>query len=346
MTATNDPLPHVTLIVGEEEFLVDRAISRITAAARGREDPAGRSGRDGRGDPDGPGGASDSGEEVEVHQLMPEAVSAGGLAELTQPSLFGERRVIVLRSAQDLNKDAVAALEKYLADPPDDVTLVLTHAGGKKGAKLLEAARRAGARTINCPKVTKFRERLDFVRAEVHAAGRTITEDAARSLLDAVGHDLRELANACGQLVADTAGAIDEETIARYHWGRAEVTGFTVADRAVEGRSADALEQLRWALAVGVSPVLITGALAQGLRAIAKVGGASKSDGQGLARELGMPPWKVDQVRKQLRGWDPEGVSTALRTVAETDAQVKGGGVDAEYALERAVLAIAAARSR
>lgn len=279
--------------------------------------------------------------------MTPDAVGAGELAELTQPSLFGERRVVVLRSAQDLGKDAVAQLESYLASPADDVTLVIAHAGGKKGAKLLEAARRAGARTINCPKVTKFRERLDFVRAEVHGAGRTITEDAARSLLEAVGNDLRELANACGQLVADTAGTIDEETVARYHRGRAEVTGFTVADRAVEGRTADALEHLRWALAIGVSPVLVTSALAQGLRAIAKVGGASgKNGGQGLARELGLPPWKVDQVRKQLRGWDPEGVSTALRAVADADAQVKGGGVDAEYALERAILAITAARTR
>lgn len=326
MATSDEPPPHVTLVVGEEEFLVDRAVARIAAAAREAAD------RDG---------------ETEVRQLTPEAVSAGELAELAQPSLFGERRVIVLRSAQDLGKDAVSQLERYLAAPAEDVTLVLAHAGGKKGTRLLEAARRAGARTINCPKVTKFRERIDFVRAEVHGAGRTITEDAARSLLEAVGNDLRELANACGQLVADTAGTIDDDTVARYHRGRAEVTGFTVADRAVEGRSADALEQLRWALAVGVPPVLITSALAQGLRAIAKVGAASgKGGGQGLARELGMPPWKVEQVHKQLRGWDPEGISTALRTVAETDAQVKGGGVDAEYALERAVLAIAAARSR
>jgi len=64
-----------------------------------------------------------------------------------------------------------------------------------------------------------------------------------------VGSDLRELAAACDQLAADTDGLIDEPVVARYYRGRAEATGFTVADRAVEGHLAQALEQLRWALA-------------------------------------------------------------------------------------------------
>lgn len=323
MAPSDDPLVPVTVIVGEEEFLADRAVSTVIAAARER-------------DPD-----------TEVRQLHADGVTAGVLPELVQPTLFGTYRVVVVRSVQDLDKQAAGELATYLSHPGSDMTVVLTHAGGKKGAKILETAESAGARRVNCPKVTKPRERLDFIRGEIHGAGRTITEEAARSLLDAVGGDLRELANACSQLVADTTGAIDPDTVARYHRGRVEVSGFTVADRAVEGRSGDALEQLRWALQAGVSPVLITSALAQGLRAIAKVGGASGTgSGSELARELGMPAWKVDRVRQQLRGWTPEGISSALQSVAEADAQVKGGGADAEYALERAVLAITTARQR
>lgn len=324
MARTDNPLAPLTLVVGEESLLVDRAIGKITAAARET-------------DPD-----------ADVRQLTPDSVGSGELADLAQPSLFGGLRVVVVRSAQDLGKDATSVLLGYLSAPVDDMTLVVAHAGGKKGAKLLEAAKKAGARTVNCPKITKYRERMDFIRAEVHGAGRVITEEAARSLLEAVGNDVRELANACSQLVADTAGAIDEDAVSRYHRGNAEASGFTVADCAVEGRAGDALEQLRWALEIDVHPVLVTSALAQGLRAIAKVAGASRdSSDAALASELGMPPWKVKRVRQQqLRGWTPEGISRALRAVAETDAEVKGGAADAEYALERAVLTIAAARGR
>jgi DNA polymerase-3 subunit delta len=311
----------LTLVVGDEELLVDRAIADVAAAARARES------------------------EAEVHELTPATLSPGALAELMSPSLFGGGRVVVLRSAQDFGKDLAAEIGRYAADPADDIDLVVVHAGGAKGKALLDAMTKAGARKITCQKITRPGERVAFVRAEVRRAGGMIGEDAARSLLDAVGTDLRELASACSQLVADTGGKVSDDAVARYHRGRAEVSGFNVADRAVEGRLADALEQLRWALATGVAPVLITSALAQGVRSLAKVGGAPRGlRGAGLAKELGMPPWKIDRVRQQLRGWSPEGVAWALQVVAETDAQVKGGAADAAYALEKAVGQIVAAR--
>jgi DNA polymerase-3 subunit delta len=165
--------------------------------------------------------------------------------------------------------------------------------------------------------------------------------------VDAIGSDLRELASAVSQLVADVEGTIDEAVVGRYYTGRAEASSFEVADRAVEGRAAEALEALRWSLSTGVAPVLITSALAQGVRAIGKLSSARGGRSADLARELGMPPWKIDRVRQQMRGWTPDGVAVALRAVAEADAGVKVGGDDPEYALEKAVVTIArAARSR
>ena len=202
---------------------------------------------------------------------------------------------------------------------------------------------------IECPKVTRFAERLDFIRAEFRRAGRRADDGAARALLDAVGSDLRELAAACDQLAADTEGSgvgIDEAVVARYYRGRAEATGFTVADRAVEGHLAQALEQLRWALATGVSPVLICSALAQGVRLLGRVGSAPRgASSAALAAEVGAPPWKIDRVRQQLRGWHPDGIARALHAVAEADAQVKGEATSAAYALERAVRRIVASRA-
>ena len=100
----------------------------------------------------------------------------------------------------------------------------------------------------------------------------------------------------------------DETAVARYYRGRAEATGFTVADRAVEGISRLSLEQLRWALDTGVAPVLICSALAQGVRLLGRVGTAPRgANSAALAAEVGAPPWKIDRVRQQLRGWHPRG---------------------------------------
>ncbi|NJQ04822.1 DNA polymerase III subunit delta [Streptomyces lonarensis] len=318
---SDDPLAAVTVAVGQEELLLDRAVREVVDAARTT-------------DPD-----------TDVRDLPPGALQPGVLTEVISPSLFAERKVVVVRQAQDLGADTVKDVKSYLSAPVEDISLVLLHAGGAKGKGLLDAARKAGAREVACPKMTKPADRLAFVRNEFRSAGRSATPGACQALVDAIGSDLRELASACSQLGADIDGAIDEAVVARYYTGRAEASSFTVADRAVEGKTAEALEALRWSLATGVAPVLVTSALSQGVRAIGKLAAAPRLSPGELARELGMPPWKIDRVRQQLRGWTPDGVAAAIRAVAEADAAVKGGGDDPAYALEKAVVTIATARS-
>ncbi|HKB29819.1 MAG TPA: DNA polymerase III subunit delta [Streptosporangiaceae bacterium] len=319
--APHTPAP-VNIVVGDEELLVERAVGDLVTAARA---------------------AAGSADE---HDLLAASLTPGQLAVLVSPSLFGGGCVVVIRAVQDASKDVAAELVGYAAAPAADAVLVLTHAGGAKGKALLDTLTHGGSNVVRCPKITRFAERLDFVRQEFRRAGRSASQSGVRALVDAVGQDLRDLAAACSQLAGDTTGKVDETMVATYYRGRAEATGFSVADQAVEGRLGAALEQLRWALAVGVSPVLITSALAQGVRSLAKVGSAPRGrSGAALATELGMPSWKVDRVRQQLRGWTPTGVASALRAVADADAEVKGGGTNSAYALERAITSIVTARS-
>jgi DNA polymerase-3 subunit delta len=319
----------VTVIVGEEELLVERAVSAIVAAAGGT-----------RAD------IQPSADDADVHDVPAAGLTAGELTGLTAPSLFSGGCVVIVRSAQDAVKDLAAELLRLAAAPPPDVVVVITHAGGAKGKALLTGLVGAGVARVDCPPIKRFGERMEFLRGEFRRSGRKADDGGLRALLDSVGNDLRELAAACSQLSSDTEGVINQAVVARYYHGRAEATGFTVADRAVEGKLADALEQLRWALATGTSPVLISSALAQGVRGLGRVGSASRTKRpEMLAAELGMPPWKIDRVRQQLRGWTAEGLATAHAAVAEADAQVKGEGTSAGYALERAITTIVASRS-
>lgn len=308
------------LVVGDEELLVSRAIAEVAAAAR----------------------AADA--EADVRELAAGELTAGDLYDLLSPSLFGGRRVVVVRGAHEAKADVVEALTSYIADPADDVVLVVAHPGGARGKVLVDALRKAGAVTVECVKVTRAEERQQFVRAEVVRSGGAITAGAVAVLLDAVGNDLRELATACSQLVADTGGRIDADAVTRYHRGRAEVTGFAVADRAIVGDVPGALEALRWALAVGVAHVLVADALADGVRSVARVSSAGRGNPYAMASSLGMPPWKVKRAQSQARGWTPAGLTLAMRTVAGLNADVKGVAADPAYALEAAIRALATAR--
>ena len=107
-----------------------------------------------------------------------------------------------------------------------------------------------------------------------------------------------------------------------------------------------ALESLRWAFGVGVAPVLIADALAEGVRTVAKVAGARGGNSYALASQLGMPPWKVDRARTAGRGWTVNGLAAGVAVVADLNASVKGAAADPEFALEKAVIDLVRARRR
>jgi DNA polymerase-3 subunit delta len=314
------PAP-LRLVIGDEELLVERAVAAALAAARAADPSA------------------------DLRRVAATSLTRHELAELVSPSLFAEGRVVVLEAAHEAGKDVVAAIKDYVADPADGVSLVALHAGGARGKALVDLLRGAGAEITECARLTRYDDRVDFVRGEIRRAGGTISQDGVRVLIDAVGNDLRELASAASQLVADTAGSVDETAVRRYHRGRAEVTGFAVAEKAVVGDRAGALEALRWAFQVGVPAVLIADALADAVRTVAKVGAAGRGDPYRMAGELGMPPWKVKKAQGQARGWRPVGVALAMAAAADVNADVKGAAVDVQYALERAVLRVVNARN-
>jgi DNA polymerase-3 subunit delta len=272
-------------------------------------------------------------------------MTPGDLMAAVSPSLFGGVRIVVIRDAQDAKKDLVAALLSYAAEPESDVVLVLTHAGGAKGKALADGLVEAGAQVASAARISKHRDRIEFVREEIRRLGGKCDDAAAEALLAAVGNDLRDLAAACSQLVADTEGRIDKVTIARYYRGRAEASGFTVADATIVGDLSGALEALRWALHVGVDPVPIADALADGVRTVARVASAGRGSAYQLASSLALPPWKIERAQRQARGWSSESLAAATKIAAECNAAVKGGSDDRGYALERAVFDMVAVRA-
>ncbi len=319
-TVNSTPPDSLVLVLGDEELLAARAVTATVEAAR----------------------AADPGADVREYEAG--QVSPGELDEMLSPSLFGGRRVLVVRAGQDARKDLVSALLAYAKAPDPEVTLVVTHLGGAKGKAFADGLRAAKATVVPAAKLKGDRERIAFVRDEFRRHGGRCDEAAASALLQAVGSDLREIAAACSQLLADTDGKISAAVVARYYKGRAEISGFAVADAAMVGDLPAALEALRWALHVGVDPVPIADALADGVRTVARVASAGRGNPYQMASSLGMPAWKIQKAQERSRGWTPEGLVDAMQAAAACNAAVKGGAEDRGYALEQAVFAVARAR--
>ena len=320
MQAPTTGVPPYVLISGPESVLAERALDATLDALRA-------------GDPD-----------LEVIKLYSEGYQSGTLTMHASPSLFGGTKAIVVVDFEEAPDELQTDVLAYLAAPAEEVTLVVAHKSGMGGKKVLDTLKKSGARVVDAAMI-KEGDKAHFAANEFRRQGRKATPGAVRALIDAVGKDIRELTAACSQLVADTEGLIDEAVVEKYQGGKVETTGFKVADAAIAGNAGEALRLLRHAISTGDSPVPIVAVLAMQLRQMVKVGSAGRGPSGQLAKSLGMAPWQIDQARRKLQGWTPEGVGQAIQAAAAADFDVKGGARDPVYSVERLILKISAARN-
>jgi DNA polymerase III subunit delta len=311
------PAP-VILVSGPESFLAERATRQLRDFLK-LEDPS-----------------------LEVSDLQADSYAPGELITLASPSLFAEPRLIRVAQVEKCSDAFLVEALAYVQNPAEDTYLVLRHNGGVRGKKLLDAIRGGAGNAIEivCAELKKDTDKYEFASSEFRSAGKRVTASALRSLVAAFSDDLAELSAACQQLIADASAEVTETTVDRYYGGRIETNAFKVADSAIAGRYGEALITLRHALSSGADPVPIVAAFASKIRTMARVFQVRGSSAQ-LAAQFGLAPWQVERAQRDLRGWDDEGLARSIEMLAETDANVKGGGRDPVFALERLIGVIA-----
>ncbi|MDO9485527.1 MAG: DNA polymerase III subunit delta [Actinomycetota bacterium] len=327
MAKTAQAVPRITVAYGNEPLLVDRVVRTTVTQLRGSE------------------------ADLQISTISANGEdSAAMLREASSPNLFGDTTVVVVTGIDQATDDIDAAVREFAREKPDHAWLILTHPGGVKGKNLLDELKKAGAEQVLCTQL-KGRELRAFLAKDVASYKRVMTDDALSALIDAVGQDLRLLVGAISQLVADIEhDPIGREEVSEYFAGITGVTGFAVADAVWERRPADALRSLRWAMRdSGDLSVPMVMAMAAGLRSIVRVAGAGPGASEvEVAREAGVPPWKVKTLRHQWSAWsgDQRRLAAAAVALSDADGAAKGGvgegtSLDPEQkmlALERLVL--------
>lgn len=316
------PAP-VVLVSGTETVLADRAV-RLLRDALKAEDPS-----------------------LEVSDIQANDYAPGELLTLASPSLFAEPRLIRVEAVEKCTDAFLADMLAYLGDPAEGAVVMLRHAGGVRGKKLLDAIRSGtgGGIEVVCAELKKDAEKHEFARAEFARAGKRISTGALRAVSAAFVDDLAELAAACQQLISDASEEITEATVDKYYGGRVEANAFKVADAAIAGRHGEALVTLRHALASGADPVPIVAAFASKIRTMAKLSGARGGSAQ-LAQQFGLAPWQVERAQRDLRGWDEAGLGRCIEALAATDAEIKGAGRDPVFSLERMIRVVSTRGAR
>lgn len=270
-----------------------------------------------------------------ITRIVVNAADDNAGAEINQacaPTLFGEDVFVVIEGIDNLNDESVDQLKSVIAELPDNVWLLLTHPGGMKRKPLIDAVVAAGGEKVECKELRRGRDTTDFLIKEVSRRKRKMTPGALNVLLESLGQDLPALVNAIDQLCSDVVeDPIDEHHIRAQVEGTAPISGFAISDSVWERKAREALTLLRQSSLetdpgrLGVTTVT---ALTGGLRSLIVVGGSAPgaSDNE-VARDAGVPPWKVKALRHQWSRWsgDQRKLAGMIVALADADPAMKGG---------------------
>jgi len=302
-------LPKITLITGNTDLLVDRALEKVWSALK-----------------------------TNIKDISKQEIDATSedayiqFADAMSPNLFGSSYLVIIdhiNVAEDkLDEKLVEALKNTESNISDENYLVVIHRGGAGGTGIVKALQKQKVAEIKCETIKDPHEYLDFMRLEFKRNKKTIDEDALLALRDAVGEELDELSGAINQLCFDVLeDKISLESVKKYYQGNAAVKVFDITNALFNADPHSALEKLNDLLEQDSNSfVYIVSVLAGSLRKLVKLAGlpTSASDFQ-IVQELGINPKQVKYLKSQLRNWTPTSLANAVVELAKVDALVRAG---------------------
>jgi DNA polymerase-3 subunit delta len=315
MTDSLADLKPVYLIYGTEDLLLAQALARLT------------------------GRVSDVADlDFNFESFDGESANADDvIAACNTFPFLSEKRLVVVKSVEKMNKDGQDVLAKYAENPSLTTVLVLVAAKLAKNTRLFKAvAKTGGAAEYAAPKKPEYPREVQRLAAD---RGKKMSLEAAELLVSAVGYDLRKLSVELDKAVSfvgdkEELGRDDIEQVVS---STAPTSVFEFVDALSNRDGRTSLRLLADLLGDGES---VYGIHAMSLRAVRDLiaaralidrGNGSLSE---IARAVGRPDWQVKNLPRQARAFSAEELVDIIRSAAETEAQMKTSR-DPRLAFER-----------
>lgn len=280
-----------------------------------------------------------------------------GAARIAQAArtlpMMARRRLVLVRDADEMKADELAALAGYVADPAPETCLVFVAEKADQRLKFFSAFKKHGVLVKLDPLYE--RQLPDFVRGEAKARGVTLAPDAVTLVVGEIGAELGQLADAVERLAIYAGerkqiGAADVEAVVATTRQRSV---FELANAVGAGDRAQALTMLSSMLAARESGVRIVAMLARHLRQLWITSELLQKtrDKFEIAGALGIPPFFADDIIRQARTLDGGRAKQMHAALFAADKDLKSSRLDDARILEKLVLemtsaAASATRSR
>lgn len=325
-----EPLRPVYLIAGPEPLRVLEAADAVRASARKQ------------------GIAEREIFEAEGNQREPDW--NGLSASFRAPSLFASRRLLELRLPSGKpGKEGAEVISDFCADPPHDVSLLITAGDWSKqhGGKWSEAVSRAGH--IAVAWAVKPHELPDWIERRLRARGLRAERDAVQALADRVEGNLLAAAQEVDKLALLSDGeTLTLERMQELVADAARFDVFRVLDAAMNGQGAQVSRMLAGLRAEGEAVPALLGMVVMELQRTAALARVSARGGNIASEFKAQRIWdsKQPMYRRALQRHDARRWEILLAQAGRVDRMAKGREAgDAWTALERLLLAVAEPRA-
>lgn len=322
----------VFLLTGEEHFLLDTAVQRLSEAVF-------------------PGGTDDFNRSV--HRAA-ETQAADVVAAARMAPMFADRRLVIAREVHLWNAGDLARVADYVAEPCVSTVLVLEGQVLDRRTRAVQAIEKAtSVEVVRFPKLYE-NEVVTWVARRARGRGMLLARDVPGWLVEALGTQLGELDRALErielylgatdgegevrQVSLETAREVITDTRARSIF---ELTD-ALSDRDI-GRATTVIDDM---LVRQESAIGMVNMIARQLRQLRllQVGVSRGLQGPALASAAGCPPFRVRQLLSAARGFGSRELEEALQACTRADAALKSSRLPDRLHLEALVLGICRGR--
>ncbi len=291
------PSPPVVLLWGEDPFLLREAAFERFADVRPRE--------------------------VDASDW-----TGGELQHLATPSLFGDKRAMLITDARSLPKDALSELGAYLSAPDPDSPLIIccvVTERGKPPAALQKLVQPVGEVVqVQIPR----KELESWVLGRARAVGLELTPPAARVLVETIGENAGQLAASVQQLASAFADQkVGPLEVHGQFRGLGEQRTWDLCDKAFGKDLPGAIRALRSMEEGGDDPLMVLGGIASRLRDLIRVRALpERMPLADLTKRAGLRfEWQARRYVQQARNFTMDDLVYLHHQVAQADKALKSG---------------------
>ncbi|KAF0249664.1 MAG: DNA polymerase III subunit delta [bacterium] len=260
---------------------------------------------------------------------MEYSVASQGLASVIATAveypMFGDRRVVIAREFEKASEDELVLLKDYLKNPQATTTLVF-QAEDLDKRRSFSTALLKGCVVVDLNPL-KDREAVDWITNYLNRHKYQMAGTTAGLLVSLAGTDLFTLGNELEKLMTNLGrpGLIPPQDVELLVARAREHSNFELGDAIIARETKTLMRLLVRQLSDRAEPIMLLAIVARTFRQmlIAKELMQQKVPADEIAKEAGIPPFRITDFLTKVRRWDIDKIAFAVRKMAEVDNAMK-----------------------